>query len=141
MTARSVPGSPVATAALVFPRLSYQLDALIIAPFAGIIFAHRRYRATFQNTFQTGYMFRFEYGTTNVYAQLGFSDAEEIPLKAEIVKDIAACIKAAGIPLADAAAMLGTLPSDLALALCGKFQHIRADELRGWLAGLSRRAW
>jgi predicted XRE-type DNA-binding protein len=86
-------------------------------------------------------MFRFEYGKTNVYAQLGFANAEEIPLKAEIVKDIMVCIKAAGITLSDAAAMLGTLQSDLALVLCGKFQDIRADELRGWLARLTSRLW
>ncbi|KWR88411.1 XRE family transcriptional regulator [Cupriavidus sp. IDO] len=86
-------------------------------------------------------MFRFEYGETNVYAQLGFADAEEIPLKVEIVKDIAVCIRAAGITLADAAAMLGTVQSDLALVLCGKFQDIRADELRGWLARLISRLW
>ncbi len=37
--------------------------------------------------------------------------------------------------------MLGTLQSDLALVLCGKFQDIRADELRGWLARLTSRLW
>lgn len=31
-------------------------------------------------------MFCFEYGKGNVYAQLGFADAEEMPLKANIVK-------------------------------------------------------
>ena len=86
-------------------------------------------------------MFRFEYGTTNVYALLGFEDAEEIPLKAEIVKDMTACMRAAGISLSEAAAMLGTLQSDLALVLCGKFQDIRVDELRGWLARLTSRLW
>lgn len=86
-------------------------------------------------------MFRFEYGKTNVYAQLGFANADEIPLKAEIVKDITVCIKAAGITLSDAAAMLGTLQSDLALVLCGKFQDVRADELRSWLARLTSRLW
>jgi predicted XRE-type DNA-binding protein len=86
-------------------------------------------------------VFRFEYGTTNVYALLGFEDAEEIPLKAEIVKDMTACMRAAGISLSEAAAMLGTLQSDLALVLCGKFQDIGADELRGWLARLTSRSW
>ncbi|MFS8979335.1 XRE family transcriptional regulator [Cupriavidus necator] len=84
-------------------------------------------------------MFRFEYGPTNVYAQLGFADAEEIPLKAEIVKDITVSMRAAGFTLSDAASLLGTLQSDLALVLCGKFQDIRAEELRGWLASLSSR--
>ncbi|WP_354683016.1 XRE family transcriptional regulator [Cupriavidus necator] len=86
-------------------------------------------------------MFRFEYGTTNVYALLGFADAEDIPLKAEIVKDMTACMRASGISLSEAAAMLGTLQSDLALVLCGKFQDIGADELRGWLARLTSRLW
>uniref|UniRef100_UPI003F494165 XRE family transcriptional regulator n=1 Tax=Cupriavidus yeoncheonensis TaxID=1462994 RepID=UPI003F494165 len=86
-------------------------------------------------------MFRFEYGATNVYALLGFADAEEITLKAEIVKDMTAHIRAAGLTVSDAAAMLGTLPSDLALVLCGKFQDIGADELHGWLARLSSRLW
>ncbi|NUO88173.1 MAG: XRE family transcriptional regulator [Cupriavidus sp.] len=81
-------------------------------------------------------MFRFEYGQTNIYALLGFADAEEIPLKAELVKAMAACMKATGMSLCDAAAMAGTSASDLALVLCGKFQDVRADELRGWLAHL-----
>jgi predicted XRE-type DNA-binding protein len=84
-------------------------------------------------------MFRFEYGTTNVYAMPGFADAEEIPLKAEIVRDMTVCMKAAGMSLSDAAAMVGALPSDLALVLCGKFQDVRAEELRGWLTHLTSR--
>lgn len=78
-------------------------------------------------------MFCFEYGTSNVYLQLGFADAEEIPLKAGIVRDITARIRAAGLPLSEAAAMLGTSQSDLLLALCGKFQSFRAAELLSWL--------
>ncbi len=68
----------------------------------------------------------------NVYAQLGFRDAEEIPLKAGIVNDIAKRLRAAGLSLADAAALLGLRQSDLAVMLCGKFQAFRADELRRW---------
>ncbi|WP_454743393.1 XRE family transcriptional regulator [Cupriavidus necator] len=82
-------------------------------------------------------MFCFEYGTSNIYAQLGFADAEEIPLKAGIVKDIADRIRAAGLTMSEAAAMLGTSQSDLLLALCGKFQSFRAAELRSWLERLS----
>ncbi len=72
----------------------------------------------------------------NVYAQLGFADAEEIPLKAGIVNDIAQRLRAAGLSLADAAALLRLSQSDLAMILCGKFQAFRADELRRWRAHL-----
>lgn len=82
-------------------------------------------------------MFRFEYGTSNVYVQLGFADAEEIPLKAGIVRDITDRIRTAGLTLSDAAAMVGTSQSDLLLALCGKFQSFRAAELHSWLDRLN----
>lgn len=82
-------------------------------------------------------MFRFEYGTNSVYAELGFEDAIEVPLKAEIVKDIARRMRSAGILLKDASAILDVPQYDIALALCGKFQNFRADELRSWLARLS----
>jgi predicted XRE-type DNA-binding protein len=77
-------------------------------------------------------MFSFVYGSNNVYAQLGFADAEEIPLKAGIVKDIARLLLAAGVTLADASALLKLPQSDLAMILSGKFQEFRADELRRW---------
>ncbi|TPQ44078.1 XRE family transcriptional regulator [Cupriavidus pinatubonensis] len=82
-------------------------------------------------------MFRFEYGPSNVYVQLGFEDAEEIPLKAGIVKDITDRIRCAGLTLSDAATMLGTSQSDLLLALGGKLQSFRAAELLAWLDRLS----
>ncbi|WP_434034813.1 XRE family transcriptional regulator [Cupriavidus sp. a3] len=81
-------------------------------------------------------MFRFEYGTSNVYAQLGFADADEIPLKAGIVKDITDRIRGAGLTVSQAAALLGTSQTDLLLAVSGKFQSFRAAELRGWLKRL-----
>ena len=81
-------------------------------------------------------MFRFDYVTSNVYKQLGFADAEEIPRKAGIVRDIAERMTIAGITLSDAATMVGAHQSDLALVLCGKFQNIGAEELRGWLTRL-----
>lgn len=82
-------------------------------------------------------MFRFEYGTSNVYAQLGFADAEEIPLKAGIVKDITDRIRITGMTVQEVADMIGTSQSDLLLALCGKLQSFPAAELRHWLARLS----
>lgn len=77
-------------------------------------------------------MFSFVYGPDNVYARLGFADAEEIPLKAGIVTDIARSLQAAGVSLAHAAALLRLPQSDLAMILCGKFQHFRVDELYQW---------
>ncbi|MGO4331982.1 XRE family transcriptional regulator [Cupriavidus sp. 2TAF22] len=82
-------------------------------------------------------MFCFEYGTSNVYAQLGFADAEEIPLKANIVKDITDRIQVSGMRLSEAATLLETSQSDLLLALCGKFQSFRVAELHKWLDRLS----
>ncbi|UIF84557.1 XRE family transcriptional regulator [Cupriavidus sp. UYPR2.512] len=82
-------------------------------------------------------MFCFEYGKGNVYAQLGFADAEEIPLKANIVKDITARIRVSGLRLSEAATLLDTPQSDLLLALAGKFQSFRAAELRNWRDRLS----
>ncbi|MCY1280077.1 hypothetical protein D9M69_301040 [compost metagenome] len=54
------------------------------------------------------HMFCFEYGNSNVYAQLGFADAEEIPLKANIVKDITHSIRASGLKVSEAATLLDT---------------------------------
>jgi len=82
-------------------------------------------------------MFRFEYGTSNVYAQLGFADAEEIPLKAAIVKDITNRIRVTGLTVSEAAAMLGASQSDLLVALSGKLQSFPAAELRSWRDCLS----
>uniref|UniRef100_UPI003F4984F5 XRE family transcriptional regulator n=1 Tax=Cupriavidus yeoncheonensis TaxID=1462994 RepID=UPI003F4984F5 len=82
-------------------------------------------------------MFCFEYGKANVYAQLGFADAEEIPLKANIVKDITDRIRVSGLRLSEAATLLDTSQSDLLLALAGKFQCFRAAELRSWRDRLS----
>lgn len=77
-------------------------------------------------------MFSFVYGPNNVYADLGFEDAEDIPLKAGIVKEIAGSLRAAGISLTEAAALLRLPQSDLAVMLCGKLQHFRVEELRRW---------
>ena len=77
-------------------------------------------------------MFCFAYGKGNVYAQLGFADAEEIPLKADIAKDITHRIRASGLRLSEAARLLDTPQSDLLLALAGKLQSFRAAELRTW---------
>jgi hypothetical protein len=82
-------------------------------------------------------VFRFEYGTTNVYAQLGFADADEIPLKAGIVRDITERIRGSRLTVCQAATLIEASQADLLLALCGKFQAFRAAELRGWLKRLS----
>ena len=82
-------------------------------------------------------MFRFEYGTSNVYAQLGFADADEIPLKAGIVKDITDRIRITGMTVQEVADMIGTSQSDLLLALSGKLQPFPVAELRQWLERLS----
>ena len=77
-------------------------------------------------------MFSFVYGPDNVYAHLGFADAEDIPRKAAIVMDMARGLRAARVTLADAAALLRLPQSDLAMILAGKFQHFRLDELSQW---------
>ncbi|PLP99216.1 XRE family transcriptional regulator [Cupriavidus pauculus] len=77
-------------------------------------------------------MFSFVYGPDNVYARLGFVDAEDIPRKAAIVMDLARGLQAARVTLADAAALLRLPQSDLAMLLAGKFQHFRLDELCQW---------
>lgn len=77
-------------------------------------------------------MFSFVYGPDNVYARLGFADAEDIPRKAAIVMDMARGLRAARVTLADAAALLRLPQSDLAMILAGKFQHFRLDELSQW---------
>ena len=82
-------------------------------------------------------MFCFEYEKGNVYAQLGFADAEEIPLKANLVKDITHRIRTSGLRLCEAATLIDTPQSDLLLALAGKFESFRAAELRTWRDRLS----
>lgn len=85
-------------------------------------------------------MFSFVYDP-EVFARLGLPDADEIPLKAAIVADLARCLRVAGISLADAAALLRLPQSDLAVILCGKLQHFRVNELRQWrdcVRGLSK---
>ncbi|WP_066736283.1 XRE family transcriptional regulator [Cupriavidus sp. D384] len=77
-------------------------------------------------------MFSFVYGPDNVYARLGFADAEDIPRKAAIVMELERGLRAARVTLADAAALLRLPQSDLAMILAGKLQHFRLDELCQW---------
>ncbi|MGY2490958.1 hypothetical protein [Cupriavidus sp. CP313] len=119
------------------PTLSSVYLLALIRPSVGS--THTQKKGAYQKRIfrQVAHMFRFEYGADNVYAQLGLADAADAPLKAEIVTDIAGRMRSAGILLQDASAILGVPQYEIALALCGKFQNFRADELRCWLARLT----
>ena len=72
----------------------------------------------------------------NVWLQLGFPDAEEHYLKAELVLRLDKTIKAVGMTQRSAARRIGTTQPELSKILAGKFSEVSLERLMRFLAAL-----
>src|SRR5476651_1006710 len=72
----------------------------------------------------------------NVWLQLGFPDAEEHFLKAELVLRLDKAIKAIGLTQRAAAERLGTTQPELSKILRGKFSEVSLERLMRFLTAL-----
>lgn len=68
-------------------------------------------------------------GSTNVYADLGYPDADEMLVKAQLVTKIGEVIKARPLSSDQAAAALGLTPAELGDLLAGRFRAHSVDDL------------
>jgi len=72
----------------------------------------------------------------NVWLQLGFPDAEEHYLKAELVLRLDKAIKALGLTQRVAARRIGTTQPELSKILGGKFSEVSFERLLRFLTAL-----
>jgi predicted XRE-type DNA-binding protein len=69
------------------------------------------------------------YGTTNVFADLGYPDAEEHFAKAQLVHAISNTLKARNMTQAEAAALMGLDQPKVSKLLRGHFRGYSSDRL------------
>ncbi len=74
--------------------------------------------------------------TRNVWPQLGFPDAEEHYLKAELVVRLDKAIKSLGLTQRVAARRIGTTQPELSKILGGKFSEVSLERLMRFLTAL-----
>ena len=79
-----------------------------------------------------------EMGTGNVYADLGYADADEMLIKAQLVAKIAEIIKRKGITQTQAAALLEMPQPKLSNLLSGRFLGFSERRLMDCLTKLGR---
>lgn len=73
-------------------------------------------------------------GSTNIYADLGRPDADEMQAKATLVTKISQAITARQLSNDQAAAALGLTPAELGELLAGRFRAHSVDDLEGLAA-------
>ena len=83
-------------------------------------------------------MIEFEKGSTNVYADLGFPDAEEMFRKAQLTGEIDKIIKARRWSRRKAAEVVGIPQPELSAMLRGHFRGIGETKMLDGLARLGR---
>jgi predicted XRE-type DNA-binding protein len=81
---------------------------------------------------------RFVVGSGNVYADLGFRDAERMLVKAELVSAIAGIIAERGLSQVSAAELLGLTQPKLSNLLRGQFRGFSERRLMDCLTRLGR---
>jgi len=81
---------------------------------------------------------KVEIGTENVYADLGYGDADEMLIKAQLVTKIAEIIKRKGLTQTQAAELLGLPQPKLSNLLRGQFRGISERRLMDCLTTLGR---
>ena len=79
-----------------------------------------------------------EMGTGNVYADLGYADADEMLIKAQLVAKIAEIIKRRGLTQIQAAELLGIPQPKLSNLLRGRFRGFSERRLMDCLTKLGR---
>ena len=72
---------------------------------------------------------KVERSSGNVFADLGFADAEELKLKAGLVMKLADVMRARGLNQTAAAKLTGISQPDLSKVLRGRFRDMSADRL------------
>jgi predicted XRE-type DNA-binding protein len=72
----------------------------------------------------------------NVWLQLGFADAEEHYLKAELVLRLDKAVKSLGLTQRVAARRIGTTQPELSKILGGKFSEVSLERLMRFLTAL-----
>jgi predicted XRE-type DNA-binding protein len=77
-------------------------------------------------------------GSGNVYADLGFKDADQLLVKAELVAAISSIISRRGLKQADAAEVLGLTQPKLSRLLRGDFHGFSERRLIDCLTSLGR---
>ena len=77
-------------------------------------------------------------GTGNVYADLGYGDADEMLIKAQLVSKIAEIIKRKGLNQTEAAHLLGMPQPKLSNLLSGRFRGFSERRLMDCLTKLGR---
>ena len=77
-------------------------------------------------------------GSGNVYRDLGFSDAAEMLVKAQLVYKISEIIRSKGLKQVEAAKMLGLTQPKLSGILRGQFRGVSERKLIDCLTGLGR---
>ena len=75
-------------------------------------------------------------GSRNVFAELGFADANELQLKAELTRQISRRIKDFGLTQVQAAKRLGLMQPDVSKLMAGKFTGFSTDRLISLLTAL-----
>jgi predicted XRE-type DNA-binding protein len=75
-------------------------------------------------------------GTANVFADLGFPDAETHLLKAQLVTRMRDLIAAEGLTQAEAAARMGVAQPDVSRLLRGRFRDYSVERLNRLLVAL-----
>ena len=79
-----------------------------------------------------------ETGSGNVYADLGYGDADEMLIKAQLVTKIAEIIKRKGLTQTNAARLLGMPQPKLSNLLRGRFRGFSERRLMDCLTKLGR---
>jgi predicted XRE-type DNA-binding protein len=79
-----------------------------------------------------------EMGSGNVYADLGYDDADEMLIKAQLVAKIAEIIKRKGVTQTQAAALLEMPQPKLSNLLSGRFRGVSERRLMDCLTKLGR---
>jgi predicted XRE-type DNA-binding protein len=77
--------------------------------------------------------------TRNVWLQLGFADAEEHFLKAQLVFRLDRTIERLGLTQIEAARRVGTTQPELSKILRGKFKEVSLERLMRFLSALGHR--
>ena len=79
-----------------------------------------------------------EHGSTNVYADLGFRDADEMAVKSNLVAKIDEILRGKGLTQVEAAKLLGLTQPKLSGILRGKFHGVSERKLIDCLTRLGR---
>ena len=77
-------------------------------------------------------------GSRNVYADLGYPDADEMLVKAQLVTKIAEIIQRRGLTQVDAAKLLGLTQPKISTLLRGQFRGFSERKLIDCLTSLGR---